>query len=343
MGALDLVREHQNTAGAPPRVTVIIAAYRRPGVLIHALRSALAQTMQHLEVLVIGDACSQETARIVHSVDDPRVHYVNLPRNTGDQSGPNSIGMELARGEHVAFLNQDDMWFPTHLETALARLHADSADLVLAPSFRILAQGPDATPSTLQGVFDTSTAEDYAPQNLRIYVASGLVCTSALARRVGHWRPAASVRYASSQDFIYRCWAAGARICTLDRPTIAVFPSAAAHSAYTDDRDGEQRLLAPVVLSGDAALLARQSRPMPGQHDRRARILGMVTWGEFSEGARAPAPDRRRLALFDAMAPVAARLGVGPFELAAWLRGIGRGDTNRILRSVRGLDPSDPR
>ena len=45
--------------------------------------------------------------------------WVNLPRNLGEQSGPNSVGARMSRGSFIAWLNHDDMWSPVHLEHLL--------------------------------------------------------------------------------------------------------------------------------------------------------------------------------------------------------------------------------
>ena len=107
------------TKPGTPTVSVIIAAYNRSNVLRYALRSALAQDFSDFEVLVIGDACTDDTEEVVASFADPRVSYLNLPLNFGEQSGPNNVGIARAQGRYIAFLNHDDFWFPDHLSAAV--------------------------------------------------------------------------------------------------------------------------------------------------------------------------------------------------------------------------------
>src|SRR3712207_6530544 len=99
----------------PPRVTVVVATYHRPVLLRRALASLLAQSVAEWECLVIGDAVTDDTADVVWSFDDPRLRFHNLPENVGDQSGPNNDGVRRAGAPIIAFLNQDDLWFPDHL------------------------------------------------------------------------------------------------------------------------------------------------------------------------------------------------------------------------------------
>ncbi len=112
-----------NAVRPPPRpeheplVTVIIATYNWSSVLRHAVRSVLWQTYENFELLVIGDGCTDDSEEVVASFGDPRVRWINLPENVGSQSGPNNRGLELARGEYIAYQGHDDVWHPKHLAT----------------------------------------------------------------------------------------------------------------------------------------------------------------------------------------------------------------------------------
>ena len=72
-----------------------MATYNRPSVLAFAIESVLAQEFADWELIVIGDACADETAALVNSFGDPRITYVNLVTNFGEQSVP---AMSASRG-----------------------------------------------------------------------------------------------------------------------------------------------------------------------------------------------------------------------------------------------------
>jgi len=93
------------------------------------IRSALWQTYPSLEVIVVGDGCTDDSADVVRSLGDPRVRWDNLPQNTGSQSLPNNRGVELARGEYVAYLGHDDLWLPTHLAHLVSALQQSRVGL----------------------------------------------------------------------------------------------------------------------------------------------------------------------------------------------------------------------
>jgi glycosyltransferase involved in cell wall biosynthesis len=99
-----------------PRVSVIIATYNYAGVLAYSIASVLDQTFPDFELIVVGDGCTDDSERVATSTGDDRVHWVNLPENTGHQSTPNNEGLWRATGEVVAFLGHDDLWLPHHLE-----------------------------------------------------------------------------------------------------------------------------------------------------------------------------------------------------------------------------------
>jgi glycosyltransferase involved in cell wall biosynthesis len=84
----------------PPAVSIVLATYNRPAVLAFAIRSVLAQDVAGWELIVVGDRCSEATGVLVGSFAGRRIRYVNLALNTGEQSGPNNVGIARARGRH---------------------------------------------------------------------------------------------------------------------------------------------------------------------------------------------------------------------------------------------------
>jgi glycosyltransferase involved in cell wall biosynthesis len=117
--------------GDAPRVSVVIATFNRARTLRCALASAVRQDFASIEILVVGDACTDESESVVAGLGDPRVHWTNRPTRCGSQSGPNNDAIARARGHYVAFLGHDDLWLPWHLQTLVPMLDA-GADLVHA-------------------------------------------------------------------------------------------------------------------------------------------------------------------------------------------------------------------
>jgi glycosyltransferase involved in cell wall biosynthesis len=116
---------------AEPLVTVRIATYNRADLLVErSLASALRQTYERLEVLVVGDRTDAATDRAMAAVKDPRVRYVNLPsrgvypsdpaqRWLVAGSVPMNAGLALAEGSWIAPCDDDDELTDDHVEVLL--------------------------------------------------------------------------------------------------------------------------------------------------------------------------------------------------------------------------------
>lgn len=129
------ILERRNTA--PPLVSVIIPTYRRPELVCIAIRSVLTQTYAHLEVLVVSDGPDPAVRASVAALAqyDARLQFVELAENIGPARARNA-GVLAARGEWLAFLDDDDEWLPTKLEHQMAL--ADPANPAVMISCRSL-------------------------------------------------------------------------------------------------------------------------------------------------------------------------------------------------------------
>ena len=102
-----------------PCVSVIIPTYNRPAQLRRAIASVLAQTFCDFEVIIVDDCSPGDATRaIAESANDARVRYVRQPKNTKVSAARNR-GIREARGEYLAFLDDDDEWVATKLEKQL--------------------------------------------------------------------------------------------------------------------------------------------------------------------------------------------------------------------------------
>lgn len=123
-----------------PLVSAIIPAYN--GVsryLDQAIGSVLAQTCRDLELIVVDDASTDETARLVLQFSSAR--YFKRPEN-GGQAAARNDGARLACGDYLAFLDQDDLWDPSFVEATLALLQArPEAALVHCDGYQVNEDG----------------------------------------------------------------------------------------------------------------------------------------------------------------------------------------------------------
>jgi teichuronic acid biosynthesis glycosyltransferase TuaG len=105
-------------------VSVVIATHQRREQCVRAVKSVLSQTVPPLEVLVCDDGSTDGTAETLSawSKREPRIRYLRLPRHTGNPASPRNLGLQEARGEWIAFLDDDDNWLPRKLELQLPHL-----------------------------------------------------------------------------------------------------------------------------------------------------------------------------------------------------------------------------
>jgi glycosyltransferase involved in cell wall biosynthesis len=101
-----------------PVVSVIIPTRNRPAFVVRAVRTALAQTLTDIEVVVVIDGPDNKTAEAIAAISDPRVSTVSLLCPLGGSEARN-IGIGRSRGEFIALLDDDDEWSPDKLSRQL--------------------------------------------------------------------------------------------------------------------------------------------------------------------------------------------------------------------------------
>ena len=100
-----------------PLVSVIMPAYNSESHIADAIASIEAQTMEDWELCVTDDCSTDSTAEIIHAMheDDSRIKYAKQSTNQGAASARNEA-LARAKGHYVAYLDADDIWYPTKLE-----------------------------------------------------------------------------------------------------------------------------------------------------------------------------------------------------------------------------------
>ena len=210
----------------PPLVTVVIATYNWSEVLPFSIRSALRQTWGNVEVLVIGDACTDDSEAVVAAVGDERVRWSNLPENSGSQSGPNQAGIDDARGDYIAYLGHDDLWHPSHLATVVGALRRSRADL--AYGLCEVIGVPGSRLRYLSG--DPGLAA--RPPGSHVPPTS-IVHTAGLGRRIG-WRHYLQTEESPDLDFVDRVQLSGAEMIRVNALTSFKFPASHRPNSYVD-------------------------------------------------------------------------------------------------------------
>ena len=125
-----------------PRVSVIMPVYNAAPYLERACRSALAQTMPDLEVVIVDDGSTDGTAAIAERLAsiDGRIRVLRNERNRGEPYA-RMRAHAAALGEWLAPLDGDDAWLPERLEHLLCSPGADEADAISDDVLRVEADG----------------------------------------------------------------------------------------------------------------------------------------------------------------------------------------------------------
>lgn len=152
--ARDSVDYQDAFTSSQPLVSVCVATYNRAGLLTQrCLPSLLGQTYRNIEIIVVGDACTDDTPERVVDLKDPRIRFENLktrgpyPADADRRwmvAGTYALNraLSLARGSFVTHLDDDDEHAAHRIEALVETAQRTRADLVFHP-FRF--EAPDGT------------------------------------------------------------------------------------------------------------------------------------------------------------------------------------------------------
>ncbi len=123
-------------------VSIIMPAYNAELYIASAIESILRQTYEHWELLVVNDASSDRTGKIVEefSEKDTRIQMHTNATNSGIADSRN-VALRNAKGRFIAFLDSDDLWLPEKLSTQLAFMKECAASICYAGYSRINETG----------------------------------------------------------------------------------------------------------------------------------------------------------------------------------------------------------
>ena len=138
--------------GAEETVSVVIPAYNCACYLPETIESALSQTLPPLEVIVIDDGSTDDTAEVLARYEG-RIRYIRQ-HNMGIAAARNA-GIRIARGSLIAFLDADDIWFPSILAQQREALSRTSAGLAHTSFYNWdSTTGTKSSPSRDNSLFD---------------------------------------------------------------------------------------------------------------------------------------------------------------------------------------------
>ncbi|WP_394752639.1 glycosyltransferase family 2 protein [Crenothrix sp.] len=107
-----------NNQQLQPRISIVMPLYNKAATVAQSIASVLDQTVSNWELVVVDDGSTDEGIAVVSALQDPRIRLV-LQVNAGVSAARNK-GIAESRTDLIAFLDADDVWLPTFLESILA-------------------------------------------------------------------------------------------------------------------------------------------------------------------------------------------------------------------------------
>lgn len=121
-------------------ISVVITTFKRPvSVLKRAVKSVVNQTYKNVEILVVNDFPEDrdncvKIQEMLNTFCDTRIHYAEPKHNSGACAARN-LGLSMAKGEYISFLDDDDYWLDQKIEVQLSGFNKESIGVVYTPYY----------------------------------------------------------------------------------------------------------------------------------------------------------------------------------------------------------------
>ena len=107
-----------------PLVSIIIPTHNRPELLMRAVKSAVAQTYQNTEIIVVDDVGNVPIDELKKLSD--KIQYIHIPETYWISENRNA-GIKASKGKYIAGLDDDDIWFDYYLDTLIPVMESDNS------------------------------------------------------------------------------------------------------------------------------------------------------------------------------------------------------------------------
>lgn len=98
-----------------PLISVIVSTFNRADRLKKAIQSIIDQNYPNIEIVVVDDASTDDTSKVVKAFRDKRIIYIKRKKNFGSDTQPKNDGIKASHGEYIAFLDDDNVYNPDAL------------------------------------------------------------------------------------------------------------------------------------------------------------------------------------------------------------------------------------
>jgi len=197
-------------AGAEPLVTVGIAVYGGERYIAEAITSVLQESYSHWELLLVNDCSPDDSVSVIRTFTDSRIRLLENERNLGLVGVRNRI-LDEARGDYIAWLDQDDLTMPTRLRTEIDFLEAHPEVAACGSWTQMLTEDDDGAWST--GVLRLPSS----PQDIRASMGflNPLACNTVTMRRSAFSDRGLRFREEFGNSLDYDLWSRASDSCQL--------------------------------------------------------------------------------------------------------------------------------
>ena len=195
-----------------PRYSIVIPTYNRASSVEHTLAGCFAQSFKNFEIVVVDDGSSDDTLAVLEKIADPRLVIV-AQENAGPAAARNH-GMRKARGQYIAFLDSDDVWYPDFLKQAEDAYSEDPNQVLYGQIIVDRGVGkywvkPDIAIEKDESIYDYLYVKGCFIQTSTIIIPSALSDTVS-------WDE--TVTFGDNDQFAIDCWQTGTPFRMLEKP-----------------------------------------------------------------------------------------------------------------------------
>lgn len=125
-----------------PVISIITPCYNAESYIRETINSVISQSFKNWEMIIVDDCSSDNSATIIkdYVAKDSRIRYVKTTMRTGSPAIPRNLGIRKACGDYIAFLDSDDLWLPTKLESQLHFMKSRNVDFVYSYYSRLSSE-----------------------------------------------------------------------------------------------------------------------------------------------------------------------------------------------------------
>lgn len=188
------------TSSDHPLVSVIIPTHNRPDFLYKTIKSILDQTYSNIEVIVVSNGYNPNNKQTVDRFADSKITYIEQ-ENSGGPAAPRNHGIRLAKGELIAFCDDDDLWVPDKLAKQVKALLSDhNYGACYSKMLRFDETGREWAVPLEEGAANLDSL-----LYINTVPISSLIVTKKLIDQIGGFCKSKIVRFSEDYEFILKC------------------------------------------------------------------------------------------------------------------------------------------